>query len=400
MLLKMTENIVMGDIDEILLPGDIQKFFHDTLSPTEQDCLTFFIHHINAYIKKETKKVKFTIHTERRERIFRSHPFSLDAKRNGDSATIYYESGNKYEEQVTTAVALAVLLFVYLPQELNKTVSSDVGQRVLYCAQQLLEYNSKLENGAFLRHMYVLPSEKVLDMLHKFYPDYRHEAVTDEIKNETKNLFNNIFVDGFDDFPILRREINAVSTFVKNKFHFEISAGVRGNNAVVFPINVIIGDNGFDKPWGRTNTFNSSRYGMGCNILHKSKGEYEKYLPGEILEKKEHKVEKKYAKSLVRLNIAHELGHVVCHYKYGDSKSYERDKKERNAKMELEAACFAKHLLQHREYLYCGSNENCKEFEKACDDWGELFYYVHITHGGYDEKWWSQFSSHKIDWKK
>jgi hypothetical protein len=245
---------------------------------------------------------------------------------------------------------------------------------VLYFTQLLLELYATTENGSLLRHTYVLSKDHVESEIEKVRSYYKPSALSENSKEKMKALL----VDIFPDYPevsvtALGCEKKIISDYVERMKYLPSGIEKKG-----FKILVGRGDGGYAKPYGALDCFNGERVGVGCFIVHSREDNLRAFLPGDG-------IDEKYALSIIRLIVAHEIGHIVCHYKYGNADNHYINKRNRTPEMEREAAYFARLLLEHREFLYYGKNDIT--FTNACEEWENLFRYVHGTHGKRNKEW-------------
>jgi len=156
----------------LLLPNDLKILKSNDIDialASEQTHLGFILNSIEDYIQKETeKKDSFRIKTIRKSVVHGKSLFYINAPPKGNSAEILYKTGNRFDEQLSIAISLAVMILVYIPRERNEEYEV-TDNDILFFAQLLLELYAITENGALLRHMHVLPKDSIKSEIKKRY---------------------------------------------------------------------------------------------------------------------------------------------------------------------------------------------------------------------------------------
>ncbi|MDR2568874.1 MAG: ImmA/IrrE family metallo-endopeptidase [Oscillospiraceae bacterium] len=283
-------------------------------------------------------------------------------KVNDDLALFFVKSEDRFDERLAIAESLASIVFDFVPINISNILRED-DNAVIFFAQKLLELYAKMDNGAILRQKYTLPVEKVEERIMTRRQNYDSNSLSEEQKNSIKAILCNIF-NGYpninNDDAVLNCEIKTITDYIQRKWRKALN-----DKSIELNIRVNNKGHGFTSPGGKL--FCSKNF---CDILHVSFSELENILNNT------HR--KDDALKILRLIIAHEFGHIVCHYKYMVF-GFFPDEDTHTPEIEREATYFARLLLERREFLY--NRKKDADYDDACMEWKKLIRFVYKDKG-------------------
>lgn len=274
-------------------------------------------------------------------------PTSQPLLRTRNEIIILYHVADPFEARLIIAECLGSVVLQYVPKKLNQPVFNE--DSVLYFAQKLLELNEKMKNGAILRK-FPVPAEDILATIQSLRWIYN-------IAEEQKTYIDNVLTLMFPKYPninkgygVLACELDIITDYISknslllwgretNKFHID----AHSSNAI------------------KNGSYSKIQYyDNASNIWHISPDNAAIELEGTQNEG--------YDISIIRLAIAHDLGHAAL----PQNKSNDRA----DIIVEREASYFARLMLRRREWLYSGC-QGGEEYNKACEKWDNLLRYIH-----------------------
>jgi len=284
---------------------------------------------------------------------------------------IFFKSqiSDRFKERTYIAKALGLISLVFIPQITDEVkLSFEVNlQSVYYFAQRLLKYCAGSDYGSVLRCQYTLCENDIDTEISKLNNDYDEQALNDSQKVEIDSVFDTI---GFTNSSqtsiegILSNDIRLITKYIQDK---EPNRPDGTQKELEIKINFA---DGVSRVAGKLFCHED-----GCDIHCPT---IENIHAIRRLEK----LEQINELAAIRLIVAHELGHIVCHRIPGyigpigePTKSSPDDEKE--------ATYFARLLLEHRELLYNNMVEDNK-YHNACKEIKKLI--EHVYHSR-DKEW-------------
>jgi Zn-dependent peptidase ImmA (M78 family) len=366
----------------ILFPYDLNNFSQEIINhqiDKEQDHLSNIRIAIENYARKlinkdepdDKPKSKLTLNIERNADIVGDLPYKSFF--GGNESFIYYNTHSFFEKRLAIAEALGLFVLRYMPLMYRIKCGfnpSESQNECIYFAQRLLEIYASLNNGSILRNGITPNAVEVYSEIKRLNlrPNYIEKPLSEERKKHINNIIDKIFIDNpVAEISPLSCEKQIIKDYITRKERLTSEKKERYNVEIEPAL-------GFYNPRGRIyGSYNKETFDAGCYILHTPVG-YLKTIQN-IKEK---------AQSVARLLVAHEIGHAICHYKYGDVFSY-TDEKLRESELEREASYYAFLLLKHREFLYHGRDD--EKYKIACEEWESLFRLVYNNHIVSGKKW-------------
>jgi hypothetical protein len=312
--------------------------------------LWYMVRAVQRYMqRKQTEDVKLPnrIHVK---------PYMLATIRSllivDDAILIPYYTKDPFEVRLCIAKALGEIALQYIPEKLGEQPFSE--SCVLFFAQKMLEMNVQMRNGAILRK-FPVPSKSIPKEIASRRGNYDiSEQKQGDVEARIKDIFPK-YSEIEKGHGVLCCEVDIITEHIGRNLIQILGKQVQKYSIGVRPSPYI--DNG---------TY--SRFinpALARTVWHISPENAEKDL-AEF--HSNYKARKITPISLIRLAIAHELGHAVLH----QSKSYD----DNDPIAEREASYFARLLLRRREWLYNG-RKGGKDYEDACDQWDNLFRHIH-----------------------
>jgi hypothetical protein len=264
----------------------------------------------------------------------------------------YYKKESSFRVGLLIAECLGNIVLQYIPEKLGKPTFSD--SCVLYFAQEMLKMNTQMGNGAILRkfpeHVYEIPNE-IVSSRGKY--DISRQEKTD-VEAKIQNIFPK-YPNMEWGYGVLSSELDIMEEYIEKN-----SSQILGKQVQTYRIEFRPTDLLRNGSYAQTLFFTEA-----ASIWHINPDNakfdlsafYKEYGHGGIT-----------PISLIRLAIAHELGHAILHQK--DSVDG------RHPYAEREASYFARLLLRRRELLHNNGNVN-KKYKDACKQWDNLFRHVH-----------------------
>jgi hypothetical protein len=291
-------------------------------------------------------------------------PYTIHKVREG--LNVFYSSIDRYKRQISISAALAAIALYWDNQDTSSgswTPEKENDEDCFYLMSSLLKLHADMDNGAVLRKEYVIPSDKVDDEIKKVYENYDSSAEVPR-KNEIDLLIKWLKKK---PVPALNCEKKPTAKYIidnlRNNLDYQ-EPGFEGLKILIAP---------WDNP--------SKDLPKGIGRMHYQKMIYTiNHMPKEVLEfilSRENELVADDAQNIIRLIVAHEIGHLTLHFKWRENYSHGNNGKIKSTpEEERDAFYYALLLLKHREMLYC-AHHNCGEYTTAKNKWKKLITYVY-----------------------
>jgi hypothetical protein len=313
--------------------------------------LWYMVRGVQRYMQeKQTKNVKLP------DRIH-VRPFMLaqisSLLKLGDSILIPYYTNDPFEVRLCIAESLGRIALQYIPEKLGQPSDFD-DSCVLFFAQKMLEMNVQMINGAILRKFPVpvndIPDE-IVSRRGKFDISEEREKDVEERIGEIFPKYHEIDMG----HGVLCCEVDIITEYIGRNLIKIFGEQVQEYRIVVQHSSYI-----------NDGTYSKFIYPHIARTIWHITPENAEIDLHEFYSK--HDGSRITPISLIRLVIAHELGHAVLHQgkSYDDSDPIE----------ERGASYFARLLLRRREWLYNGCKGG-KNYEDACKQWDNLLRHIH-----------------------
>lgn len=284
----------------------------------------------------------------------------------------YRIQDERFKERFAIAEALGLMVLSFVPEQLEKSsvMQNESQTPIIYFAKKMLEVSAINNYGSVLRNQYTLSTDNIASEIRAFHPDYDESSLTEPQKSEIDTIFNNIFSsypeqDSLDrmlhsDIKLITRYIQCREPVAINGSHNRLAINIHPSEGPTHIIGMLY------------------CHSEGCDIWHPTVEQVAGLR--RIAESAEiNEV------AAIRLIVAHELGHVVCHRIPGFT-GWIGGSKPSTMEEEREATFFARLLLEQRELLYNNMLAN-ETYDSACLEIRKLIRYVYRSKGKEWLKW-------------